>query len=200
MSLTEDFPTWSKKYELLPGHDIMVGGTTLHRIRAIKDFGDVKAGQLGGFVASEHNLSQLGNCWIADDAQVYDQATVSDDAQVLGLASVRDRARIGDKASVLGNAQVFEDGWVFKSGVVFDNAMIYGSGQVRDDGMVSGNAHVFDRARVLAGGNVSGNARIGGRTVVGGEQTVSRFLSTEPKQGPTSGGKGGPRTPKGPRP
>lgn len=200
MSPSEEFPTWSKKYELLDGHDVVVGTTTLHRIRALRDFGDVKAGQLGGFVASEDNLSQLGDCWVADEAQVYDQATVTGDAQVLGLACVRDRARIDDKARVLGNAQVFEDGWVFKQGVVFDNAMVYGSGQVRDDGMVCGAAHVFDRARVLSGGVVSGDTRIGGRTVVGGEQGVSRFLSTEPKQGSPRGSKGSPRTPKGPRP
>ncbi len=200
MSLKDSFPVWSKKYELVNDHQIIVDGATLYRVRALRDFGNVKAGQLGGFIQSEHNLSQLGDCWVADDARVFDQATVSDHAQVLGRACVRDHARIGDKARVLGNAQVFENGWVFKSGVVFDNAMIYGSGQVRDDGMVYGEAHIFDHARVLAGGKVSGDARIGGRTVVGGEPHVSRFLSTEPKPGPTTGGKGGPRTPKGPRP
>ncbi len=200
MSLKDSFPVWGKKYELAPDQQIIVGDTTLYRIRALKDFGNVKAGQLGGFIASEQNLSQLGDCWVADDAQVFDQATVSDHAQVLGRACIRDHARIGDKARVLGNAQVFENGWVFKSGVVFDNAMIYGSGQVRDDGMVYGEAHIFDRARVLTGGKVCGDARIGGRTVVGGEQAVSRFLSTEPRQGSTPGGKGSPRTPRGPRP
>jgi hypothetical protein len=31
---------------------------TLYRIRALKNFGDVKADQLGGFVQGYHNLSQ----------------------------------------------------------------------------------------------------------------------------------------------
>ena len=55
---------------------------TLHRIRALKDFGSVKAGELGGWVESEHNLSQEGDCWIYDNAAVCDNATVCDTATV----------------------------------------------------------------------------------------------------------------------
>jgi len=40
------------------------------RIRACKDFGDVKRGDFGGLVQSEDNLSQYGECWIYDGAQV----------------------------------------------------------------------------------------------------------------------------------
>ena len=34
----------------------------LHRIKALKDFGDVKKGDLGGWIEKESNLSQDGNC------------------------------------------------------------------------------------------------------------------------------------------
>lgn len=34
----------------------------VYQIKALKDFNDVKAGDLGGYVASEDNLSQEGNC------------------------------------------------------------------------------------------------------------------------------------------
>ena len=68
MSVTDSFPRGEKKYELVPDQQIIMAGTTLYRIRALKDFGNVKAGSLGGFVASERNLSQLGDCWVADDA------------------------------------------------------------------------------------------------------------------------------------
>ena len=43
----------------------------LHRIRALRDIGsDVKAGDMGGFVESESNLSfeQGDDAWIFDDA------------------------------------------------------------------------------------------------------------------------------------
>src|SRR5260370_20815815 len=124
MSLTGRIAGDQKKSEVVPDRQIVVAGTTLYRIRALKDFGNVKAGDLGGFVGSERNLSQDGNCWIADDAQVYDQAVISDDAQILGRGRVYGHGRVGDKGQDLGNTQVFEHGWVFKSGVVFDNAKL----------------------------------------------------------------------------
>ena len=41
----------------------------LHRIRALRDVReDVHAGDLGGFVQSEENLSQEGQCWVANNA------------------------------------------------------------------------------------------------------------------------------------
>ena len=58
-----------KKYELTD-ETIDVSGTTLHRIKALKDFGNVKKGELGGYVESERNLSQEGNCWVCGNAKV----------------------------------------------------------------------------------------------------------------------------------
>src|ERR1700731_2450176 len=101
MSVTDGFRRGERKYELVPDQQIMVAGTTLYRIRALKDFGNVKAGDLGGFVRSEDNLSQRGDCWIDDDAQVYDAAVISDDAQVFGRARVYGHARVYNKGQVL---------------------------------------------------------------------------------------------------
>jgi hypothetical protein len=55
MSPTGSIPGDQKKYELVSDRQIIVAGTTLYRIRALKDFGNVKAGDLGGFVRSEDN-------------------------------------------------------------------------------------------------------------------------------------------------
>ena len=52
-----------KKY-ILTDYTCQVDGQTLYRIRAVKSFPGVKAGELGGYVAGEHNLSQDGICWI----------------------------------------------------------------------------------------------------------------------------------------
>ena len=75
-----------KKYELLPDQGVVVAGATLYRIRALRDFGKVTTGTLGGFIASERNLSHLGACWVADEACVCDDAVISDDAQIRGCA------------------------------------------------------------------------------------------------------------------
>ena len=47
------------KYELT-NETKQVDDVTLYRIRALKDFADVKTGDLGGWVQSTANLSQEG--------------------------------------------------------------------------------------------------------------------------------------------
>ena len=73
---------------------------TLYRIQALKDFGDVKAGDLGGWIESERNLSQEGNCWVADNALVYGNAEVFGNAEVSGNAWISGNARISGDAEL----------------------------------------------------------------------------------------------------
>ena len=76
-------------------------GRTLHRIKAVADFGDVKAGDLGGWIEREENLSQGGACWVGGNAQVWGDAQVYDNAQVCDNARVWGDARVGGKNHVL---------------------------------------------------------------------------------------------------
>ena len=107
----------NKKYELTD-ETIKFNGKILHHIRALRDFGNVKAGDIGGFIQNETNLSYDGNCWIYDNARVYGDARVFGNARVCGNASIYDdalvfgNARVFDNAQVYGNAQVFDDAWV----------------------------------------------------------------------------------------
>lgn len=50
-----------KKYKLTD-ECITIGKHKLYRIEALKDFGDVHKGEKGGFIGSEVNLSQYGDC------------------------------------------------------------------------------------------------------------------------------------------
>lgn len=59
-----------KKYELT-NETKRLGDRTLYRIKAIRDFGDVKTGELGGWIEKESNLSQEGNSWIYRNAKVW---------------------------------------------------------------------------------------------------------------------------------
>ena len=88
-----------KKYILID-ESIECFGHTLYRIRALRDFGAVKAGNLGGFIQTESNLSHDGNCW------VYGNAWVSGNAQVYGDASVSGNAKVYGNAWVSGNALI----------------------------------------------------------------------------------------------
>ncbi len=90
-------------------------GITLHRIKAVKDFGNVKAGDLGGWIEKEENLSHEGNAWVGDNAWVD------------GNAWIRGNARVGDNAWVDGNALVSGNTdimWVSKIGSRFGTTTI----------------------------------------------------------------------------
>lgn len=56
-----------KKFELTEEFIINNSGIKLYRIKALKDFSDVKKGDLGGYVLVERNLSQFGNAWVYGD-------------------------------------------------------------------------------------------------------------------------------------
>ena len=88
-----------KKFELTSEFITNVFGVKLFRIRALVEFGDVKAGDLGGYVEKKENLDQNGNAWVCGNAQVYGNAEVSGNAQVYGNARVYGNA---DYATVKG--------------------------------------------------------------------------------------------------
>lgn len=125
-----------------------VGPRTLHRIQAVKDFGDVKAGDLGGWIEKGTNLSHLGTCWVYDDADVYD------DAVVFGNATIHDNSAICDHASVHEYATVRDDA------LVYDNAIVYGTAKICDSAAIFGNAEVYRNAKICDNASVFGNALI----------------------------------------
>ena len=70
-----------KKY-ILTEETKEVGGHILHRIQAVRDFGGVQKGDLGGWVESEENLSHDGDCWISSNGEVFGDGWVSGDGEV----------------------------------------------------------------------------------------------------------------------
>ena len=91
-----------KKYEFT-GEIKVVFGINFKQIRAIINFGCVVAGEIGGWIECEENLSQSGDAWVSGNARVYGNAWVSGNARVYGNAEV-----YGD-AWVSGNAEVKKD-------------------------------------------------------------------------------------------
>ena len=89
------------KYEMLYEDKIEMDSHTLYKIRALKDFGNVKAGDIGGYIEKEANLSQEGICWIYDNAKVYGSAWVCDNARVCGNAMVCGSAKISKANDIL---------------------------------------------------------------------------------------------------
>ena len=129
------------KYELIPSDRSDREG--LYRIKALKDFNDVKKGDIGGYVEGEKNLSQLGDCWIYDDAVVMGNAKVCDNARIRGNAIVRDNARVLVNARVFGNAIIQDnavvrgDARIFDNVIVRDNVIIGGEVDICGDAIIS---------------------------------------------------------------
>lgn len=143
-----------KKYklrtDLIKGND----GHILYRIESLKDFSNVKKGDLGGWIEKENNLSQEGNCWVYDNACVYDNAIVTNNATVR------------DEASVYGDTWVCENACVYGEAKVYDNAKIYGIACVYGESYVRGNTRVYGRALVNGKAIVDNEANICGDAVV----------------------------------
>ena len=147
----------TKKYEL-SNITIEFNGVTLHRIKALKDFSDVKAGDLGGWVEKEDNLSQSGDAWIGGDAKVYGNAVVCDNAKVFGKAKVHDNAFVCDNAWVYDYAQVYGRAKVFGNAVVYGYAWVYDHADVYCHAMAFGNAEICGNAGVCGYAEICGDA------------------------------------------
>ena len=154
-----------KKYELTT-ETLQFGGFTLHRIKALKDFGSVKAGELGGWIESEENLSQADNAWVYNNAKVFDKArvygdaAVSDDAIVCGDAKVYGKATVYGEAIICGAAEVYGKVEIFDRVRIYGTAMVYGDAWVFDDACICGEAVVFGWAVVSGGVKIMGNAKV----------------------------------------
>ncbi|WP_208434689.1 hypothetical protein [Bartonella taylorii] len=143
----------AKKYEFIDDWEY-IDGHFLTRIRALRDFGDVKAGDLGGYIENESNLSHEGNCW------VYNKARVFQNARVFGNAKVKSFF-----VDVYGNAQIYDNAQVTDHAHISDNAVICDDAHVGGNAKISGSAYICDEARVfddavICDALISGNSYI----------------------------------------
>lgn len=122
------------KYELVESELNDVYGAPSYRIRALKNFSDVKKGDLGGYVSGYHNLTQEGNAWIYDGAMVFGKSLVADNAKVSGRVRVFDRALVSDNAIVEGT---------LGGGIVFVSSNVTINGDTHIYGVDSHNIEVL---------------------------------------------------------
>ena len=134
----------SKKY-IFTGETIESNSVTLLQIKALRDFGDVKKGDMGGWIENEKNLSQEGDCWIGEGVKLHDNVRVYGDAQVMGNLSVCGSIYIGQQASV--NA----DGIIMSSGSIIGQTLICSdSPDKRINLNLFGSVDFTDRATIKA--------------------------------------------------
>jgi hypothetical protein len=132
---------------------------TLYRIRALRDFSDVKAGQLGGYVQKYSNLAHEDSCWIYDGL-VYQGAVIKGNAKVRG-GWVWNRALVRQEAVIEGRC--------FVSGDV----EIFGQAIIKDSAGCSGFARIFDKCIIRECGSAWGHAICHGRSEIYGYACAS---------------------------
>ena len=137
----------------------------LHRIRALIDVNEkVPKGSLGGYVQSESNLSQEGECWI------YNQAICCEDAVAEERAGMFDGSIACGAALLTGDAVMYEramaDGnCCIRSGEIKEEAQVTGYAIIREDPDTKCSPLIFGCSRVY--GTVSGNFMIKGNVLPG---------------------------------
>lgn len=150
----------NSKYGMVAADSIRYNETTLYRIQALKDFGDVHNGDLGGYIENLSNLSVEGNCWIYNMAKVYGSANVFENAQVANRAVVGGSAQIYGNSVVSNTATIIGSSHVYDDANVFGNAILVGHCEISDRAMIYGNAYV-NNAYVRGSASVNYRVRRG---------------------------------------
>lgn len=171
-----------KKYiltDIIDDYYDMEWHVKLHRIQAVMSFGDVKAGDFGGYVQSESNLSQEGNCWIYHyaaawgDAAVKDNASIKHRSRIYGSAIVCDNAKVSGYCDICDNAIVADEATIDDSVKICGNAIARGHANVIECATMSGNAQALGHTTITNNASVSGNAILDGYITVGKNANIS---------------------------
>lgn len=121
----------------------------LRRIRAIRDFGDVLSGSLGGFLEKEENLSHEGDCWVYDNAIVRDDAQVLDHAKLKGSSIMFGRSTLEERATVSGKCALSGFSQVTGSSRLGGEIEVHGNATVTGTSSLFGNIKVMGSAIIL---------------------------------------------------
>lgn len=143
-------------------------GVFAYRIQALRDFGDVKTGQYGGFVSTEINLSHEGDCWIYNDAMAIENSRVEQNAKMFDNSKLHGNAVLG------GNAKMFDYAEVFESATVFDNAKLFGHSKAY------GRAEIFGDAEMADMSKASHSAWVGRSVILKGQSHVTENTTVTP--------------------
>ena len=165
------------KYELT-SETLQCAGHTLHRIKALKDFGPIKVGELGGWIEKEENLSLFDNAWVFDNAKIFGYARVCDNAALFGNAAVYDNAMVSGYARVCDNAIAFGNAAIYSNARVCNNAAVCGKADVFGNSWVCGDAKICDNTDYIVFKNFWSSGRYFTWTRSNNKWSVGCFYGT----------------------
>lgn len=158
----------TKVIQNVPTEYFMPRRIVLQRIVAVRSFGSVTKGDIGGWIESDENLSHDGNCWVEDNATVFSEGRVEGNAHVKGCAKVYLGAVICDDATVSGYAKIYKHARVGGKTQILDNVT------VRKGAEVKGKAVIKDEVLVSDGAIVSGHVRLDRSLCIRGRSNIEK--------------------------
>ena len=137
----------------LTDNTIYITGNRLYQIKALKDFGKVKKGDLGGYIASEDNLSQTGNCWVFQNAMVSGNAKVLENAEIRGNVSMYDNSMVSGNSICDGNIYLCDNCRITGYAVVNGNSIM-----IKNNAIIGGYSQILstDKSSIVGGDVIIG--------------------------------------------
>ena len=157
------------KFIMLSGDYTVINGQTVYRIKALQDFGIVKKGDLGGYIAKESNLSfkEGSEAWVGkeavvmDNASVLNHALVTDHAIIAGTTTVKDYAIVGGSVEINGNCFIMKEAVVTGAAKLNGKVVVTDTAIVMEDVSLNGVIRVYGEASLSGDTEIEGNADIG---------------------------------------
>ena len=163
-----------KKYELIKESKTIFEGREVYRIRALKDFRNVRAGDVGGWVCSYNNLSQEGNCWIYGNAKCLDHARIFDNAMIIDNSKMFDKSKMYDNSMMCDNSMMYNNSMMCNraimrnSSMMLDNSKMFDNSIMYDDTVMCNSSIMLDNARMYYKAKMYGNAILDGNKLLYG--------------------------------
>lgn len=140
----------NKKYEILmdEANTIEWKGHILHRIRALRDFNDVREGDIGGYVEKEKNLSQCGNCWIYDEAKAMDNSRIYDDSIMYDNSEMHENSIMCDDSEMHNDSELHGNSAMYNNSMIFDNSSMHDNSIMYDNSGMYNNSTLKNKSRL----------------------------------------------------
>ena len=143
----------NRKYKIT-NNTMEFEGRTLYRIRALKDFSNIKKGDLGGWIQTEDNLSQEGYCWIynnakcMDSARIYDNSCMYDNSEMRGNSKMYDNSKLYDKSEMHDNSRAYDSSEMHGHSGMYGHSRKYGNSRMYENSRMWGNSKTYGNSEM----------------------------------------------------
>ena len=164
---------------------------TLYRIRALKNFRNVKAGELGGWVSGKHNLSQEGECWIyneakcMDNARMYHNSTMYNNSVMCDFSEMHGRSEMHNYSAMYDNSRMYNCSAMYDNSRMYNDSKMYNNSRMFDNSAMYNNAVMLDNSKMFENSRMYRDSRLKNKEKLCGKLVtkVDRFIEINNTEG-----------------